>query len=534
MSSIMFSQPKVLLRALAVAMVWQLQSSGMRDADIRSISVFSQNDNLICAAAKKTLYLSRDRGNFWQEIFSFAAQEKECNFVSFDLFDPKLIYLATTQGLFVTKDQGQAWRQIFRLVNQTASSVTWIALDCREQKKIYIGTEEAVYTSSDQGITWQKSKGGLPRAKVSSLAVHPLNSQILYLANSYGLFKTIDQAQTWKRIYVTSSRRTDNNDQGLEDDAEQSRDNEDQNLINCIAIDRHYPKRIFIGTGKGVFVTDEAGESWERLAKAGLSDEQINFIVLGDKGKALYAATPKGVFKFSFGQNGWSELYQGMTAQTAHSLALNKQGQLFWAGTDQGLFKLSKSEIVPEQNKKAQTDCEQIIQEFFLSEPTIQQVQEAALRYGEVIHPDNIKALRRDARLKALLPTFSVGADRNVTDVYHWEGGSTTIVNDDFLRKGKDIVEWDASLSWNLGDLVFSEQVRLIDSNARLAVQLREDIISEVTRLYYERRKLQTELILTPAQTTQEKLNQTLRLEELTANIDGLTGGYFSRRLKER
>jgi len=42
-------------------------------------------------------------------------------------------------------------------------------------------------------------------------------------------------------------------------------------------------------------------------------------------------------------------------------------------------------------------------------------------------------------------------------------------------------------------------------------MQLRDDILDEVTRLYFERG----------------------RLQELTADIDGLTGGYLSRRLRE-
>ncbi len=64
-------------------------------------------------------------------------------------------------------------------------------------------------------------------------------------------------------------------------------------------------------------------------------------------------------------------------------------------------------------------------------------------------------------------------------------------------------------------------------------VQLRDDILGEVNRVFFERRRLKLELILEPPQGLKERLNKQLRLEELTAGLDALTGGYFSRRLDE-
>jgi hypothetical protein len=64
-------------------------------------------------------------------------------------------------------------------------------------------------------------------------------------------------------------------------------------------------------------------------------------------------------------------------------------------------------------------------------------------------------------------------------------------------------------------------------------VQLRDDILNEVTRLYFERRKLQIEFITSPPKETSAKLDKILRLQELTAGIDALTGGYLSKRIKQ-
>ncbi|MBI5098349.1 MAG: hypothetical protein HZB30_03800 [Nitrospirae bacterium] len=62
-------------------------------------------------------------------------------------------------------------------------------------------------------------------------------------------------------------------------------------------------------------------------------------------------------------------------------------------------------------------------------------------------------------------------------------------------------------------------------------VELRDDILNEVTRLYFERRKMQIEMFLSPHADIKEKTDKELRLQELTSDIDALTGSYLSKRL---
>ncbi len=198
--------------------VWQPKNSGLKDIDIRSISVFPGDGNLICAAGLKTVYFSQNAGDFWQQIFSLEGQDEEINFVSFDCSNQGILYLATTKGLFATKNHGRDWRRIFRSVREEAKNVSWIALDSFDSQKIYIGTEEGLYLSCNLGASWQRLGGGLPRSEVKSIAVHPSNSQVLYLANTYGLYKSIDKGLSWKRIYVTSHKVSDDENDEEEGD----------------------------------------------------------------------------------------------------------------------------------------------------------------------------------------------------------------------------------------------------------------------------------------------------------------------------
>ena len=181
-----------------------------------------------------------------------------------------------------------------------------------------------------------------------------------------------------------------------------------------------------------------------------------------------------------------------------------------------------------ENSAPLETQAQDILKRFE-GEPSISDVQEAAIKYAEV-HPDKIKEWRDAARKKALLPNVSVGLDRYVTDYWHWDSGT----NPDTLQKGKDAVSWDVTMTWDMGELIWNNDQTSIDTRSKLMVELRDDIMNEVTRTYFERRRLQIELLASPPQDLKLSLEKELRIQELTADIDALTGGYFFRKLKKQ
>ena len=63
-------------------------------------------------------------------------------------------------------------------------------------------------------------------------------------------------------------------------------------------------------------------------------------------------------------------------------------------------------------------------------------------------------------------------------------------------------------------------------------VELRSEILNEVTRIYYERRRAQLDFASNLPQNSVEQIKAIMRIEELTANLDALTNGYFSKRLE--
>jgi hypothetical protein len=129
------------------------------------------------------------------------------------------------------------------------------------------------------------------------------------------------------------------------------------------------------------------------------------------------------------------------------------------------------------------------------------------------------------------LPQINIGLDRNSTDLWHWEGGSTTKSDDDVLLRGRDNIDWDVSLSWDLSDLIWNDAQTSIDVRSKLMVELRNDILDQVNKLYFERLRVRSELDNLAIEDRHKRFQMQLKLEELTASLDSLTSGYYSAQL---
>ena len=164
------------------------------------------------------------------------------------------------------------------------------------------------------------------------------------------------------------------------------------------------------------------------------------------------------------------------------------------------------------------------IARHFRNEPSIDEVQEVAIEYAEV-QPEKIASWRKKAAVKALFPELSLDYDKTIY------GSVSTTTRTSIFATGPN--DWGVSLRWKLADIVWNPSQTSIDVRSRLMVKLRNDIMEEVTKLYFKRRKIQLELLLDPPQNTNKRLEKELQIEELTGAIDGLTGGYFSWSLKE-
>ncbi len=160
------------------------------------------------------------------------------------------------------------------------------------------------------------------------------------------------------------------------------------------------------------------------------------------------------------------------------------------------------------------------------AEPSIQQVHRMTIAYAE-LSPGKIRNWRALARLRAFVPSFSVGLNQN-RDA-NIVSSTTAGVTKFSVGPDRRTHSLNFGFSWDLGDFIWSPDQTAIDVRSRLTTQLRQDLLEEATRLYFERRRLQAEFLAQPSEDPVLRKERDLRLAELTAYLDALTGGGFSK-----
>lgn len=472
--------------------------------EIISIIRDCKDPSAIYAASREHVYKTVNNGASWNKIFSIRKADKKINRIYAEAELSNNIFVLTQYGLFQSENQGGNWQRLFKGGSDLENNCLSILVTTTA---MFLGTEEGLFVSRNQGKTWQKSSEYFSDSVISSIVG---NNEIIYASSEKGVFVSKDNGMNWRRIYIVYSSEIPS-----EDYSDYDGDVSDKVLnIKSMAISGEEPSKLYIATKQGLFSTYNLGKDWQSLAEIGLSSLNIRSMTVNNKDKQLYVATDKGIFKLT--ENRWQRIGKALSSRDFRDLYIDKEGKLLIAGK-RGVFKLGIGEDVA---KTKEVDySKEDIENLFVGEPTIEQVQAAAIEYAEV-DMNKIKSWRRQSRLKVLMPTFSVGYDKVI---YGSSSGAMAIGPRD----------WNMDISWDLADIVWSTDQTTIDSRSRLTVQLRQDVLGQVTNLFYQRRRIKAELLLSPSEDPIEKLYRNLEIQQVTADIDALTNNFFSRSIQK-
>jgi hypothetical protein len=156
-------------------------------------------------------------------------------------------------------------------------------------------------------------------------------------------------------------------------------------------------------------------------------------------------------------------------------------------------------------------------------EPDVAEVQRAAARASSF---PEVHRWRSRPRLAALLPQLS--AELKVDERRYHVVGLTTASEVDYVRDNPGTTA-GVRLSWNLSEVLWAEAELRAAQHAGAAAKARDEAVRQATRLYFERQRLLVQVAAAPAASPRERAEQELRLEELAAELDALTGGLYGR-----
>ena len=218
--------------------------------------------------------------------------------------------------------------------------------------------------------------------------------------------------------------------------------------------------------------------------------------------------------------------------------ALNSVEELRILGLDGETLEALRSHLATELTitkvaKGSYTSVEQVMAQFS-DEPDVLKVQAMAMDYTKT-NPAMVEGWMKASTVAYALPAMTLTYDKDMGEYTTWdyldlnEDGNVGKSEHQFnTARADDDHGFGVRLAWRLDKLVMSsERIRVINE-AQDIVKLRDKVLDEVTRVYFDRRRLQVDKLLSPSSGLKEQIKNELRLQELTASIDALTGGAFS------
>jgi hypothetical protein len=352
--------------------------------------------------------------------------------------------------------------------------------------KLYLGTTTGVYTTEEKVVKFHR----LRQFKEERLKFFKVIDNKLYLGTDRGVYAVNSEERVEKIFDIKNS----DDGLGLE--------------INDIILDQLDLQKMYLASNRGLFVSQDKEKNFVPLNASGLSRGMVyGFIQDNTQKKSLYLATPQGLLRVDLSLSEPQVVIAAMPGEKILSGLFIDSDLYLVAG--RGLFKNSIA-LPPRDNDFANT---------IKNEPHIDELIKVILHYNEV-NPEKIKRWRKALKLRALMPKF----DLDYSKTMNYDSKSYR-----YIRGPRD---WGAGLSWDLSELLWNSYEDDVDTRARLDTQMRLDMIDEINRIYFERLRVRRELSLSGL-STDEAFSRNVRMAELTAALDGYSGGWFSNKLSE-
>ncbi len=178
--------------------------------------------------------------------------------------------------------------------NKGLPAVSSIAIHPTNSQIIYVGTARHIHKSRDGGATWNMADEGMSSARVMSLAVDPRSTAMIY-AGTFGdaIWRSWNGGQTW----IPDNR-------GLKGHL---------SIVTAIVFDQQVPAMMYLGSTVGIFKRTDPEEMWMERVEGMESVYTVALVADPKHPDILYAGTSGGIYKSVDRAEHWKVMNAGLS-----------------------------------------------------------------------------------------------------------------------------------------------------------------------------------------------------------------------------
>jgi len=235
-------------------------------------------------SADESLIVSSDGGNKWKYQRGPFAWVQE---LVMDLYDSNKLYAAGNVGsnqklaMARSKDFGKTWETVVTSAN---GSYPTIRIDPMNSSVLYASSYDGLLRSTDSGKTWHLY-GNVPSGKdIISMDIAPQHFYLLMLdplgeTDTHFVYRSDDGGLNFQL-----------KNQGLP-----------TTNLYFVKVHPTNPSTVFVGSDKGLFISNNDGENWELFKTAGLPQYSgiVNLAIPFSQPNQYFVGAYQGVFSYT-------------------------------------------------------------------------------------------------------------------------------------------------------------------------------------------------------------------------------------------
>ena len=272
-----------------------------------------------------SVFLSLDGGESWQpssqgmagrDVFAFYQMPDQ----------PNIIYAGTNNGVFRSNDRGASWSGggAEPVIQEAPARKPKASPRRRASDTIGVGRYQTMLASKRRAPPQKKKPASKKPSAKAPVKKEPLadnfveltrqvdditgfvdaeGRQGLLAATMDGLYRTMDEARGWERVSIDGYER--------------------DGRVFSVSTHKDTPLKIFAGTKQGLFVSNDAGKSWEH-ADRGPSDMYVKSIAQDPRNAAIVIiGTNQFIFRSTNGGRTWVRRGGGLPSGDFTSVVIN-------------------------------------------------------------------------------------------------------------------------------------------------------------------------------------------------------------------